>query len=290
MTAKTIYKTFSASDIESFKPAMKIGMLATINDEGLPHLTLLSSLQASSPTQLTFGQFTEGLSKGFIKRNPKTAFLIMTLQKEVSRGKATFTHTAKSGPEYEMYNNIPMFRYNAYFGVHTVYYLDLVEHYGKQNLPMGNIIQAAVKTMIARNLARRPAPRPVLNLWTQELMNKVDNLKFMAYISDDGYPLIIPVIQAQAASSERIIFSTSAYGDELAVIPEGVPMALFGMTLNMEDVLVRGTYRGIRSIGGFRCGVLDVDWVYNSMPPVPGQIYPPLELEPVTVFTTVPSS
>ena len=47
-------KTFSEQDIESFKPEMKIGLLATITEEGLPHLTLISTLQASSP-QSFFG-------------------------------------------------------------------------------------------------------------------------------------------------------------------------------------------------------------------------------------------
>jgi hypothetical protein len=30
--------------------------------------------------------------------------------------------------------------------------------------------------------------------------------------------------------------------------------------------------------------VLDIDWVYNSMPPSHGQIYPEVELEAVTDF------
>jgi hypothetical protein len=30
--------------------------------------------------------------------------------------------------------------------------------------------------------------------------------------------------------------------------------------------------------------MIDLEWVYNSMPPVPGQIYPPTELEPVVNF------
>jgi hypothetical protein len=52
----------------------------------------------------------------------------------------------------------------------------------------------------------------------------------------------------------------------------------------MEDVLLRGSYQGIRRVGGFQAGVVQVDWVYNPMPPVPGQVYPPLELKPVVEF------
>ena len=54
--------------------------------------------------------------------------------------------------------------------------------------------------------------------------------------------------------------------------------------MDMEDVLLRGVYHGVRRIGGVRCGLLQVNWVYNSMPPKPQQIYPELELTPVTEF------
>ena len=125
------FNAFSEEDIRSTQPAMKIGLLATVTPEGLPHVTLLSSLMACGPAQLCFGQFTEGFSKKHILANPKTGFLVMSLDKNLWRGKATYTHYAKQGPEYDYYNNVPMFRYNAYFGVHTVYYLDLVAHSGK---------------------------------------------------------------------------------------------------------------------------------------------------------------
>jgi len=46
--------------------------LATVTPEGLPHVTMISSLMACSPTGLCFGQFTEGMSKKHILDNPKT--------------------------------------------------------------------------------------------------------------------------------------------------------------------------------------------------------------------------
>ncbi|MCX5993381.1 MAG: pyridoxamine 5'-phosphate oxidase family protein, partial [Chloroflexi bacterium] len=133
---KKVYKEFSEQDIESFKPEMKIGLIATVNEAGLPHLTLISTLQACSPTELFWGQFAEGMSKANIRKNPRAGFIVMTLDKNLWRGKADFTRTAKEGSEYELLNNTPMFRYNAYFGIHTVYYMDLVSHSGKQALPM----------------------------------------------------------------------------------------------------------------------------------------------------------
>lgn len=278
------YTAFSKDDIESFAVPMKIGILATINEAGLPHLTLISTLQASSSNQVIWGQFTEGLSKTYVRNNPKIGFLIMTLDKNLWRGRARWTHVESSGKEFDMYNNVPMFRYNAYFGVHTVYYADLVAHYGREALPMRDVMTAAVKTAIAKTLSRGKEDVEVLNPWTRQLLDKMSNLKFLAYVDSDGYPEIIPLIQAQSLDSQHVIFATSAYRQGLEAIREGTTVAVFGMSLDMEDVLLRGLFQGIQRRGSIRCGTVRVDWVYNSMPPVPGQIYPKVDVEAATTF------
>ncbi|MGD0876544.1 MAG: pyridoxamine 5'-phosphate oxidase family protein [Anaerolineales bacterium] len=276
--------SFSEEDILSTRPELKIGLLATITPEGLPHVTLLSSLMACGPAQMCFGQFTEGMSKKHILSNPKVGFLIMSLDKNVWRGKASYTHSAKAGPEYDFYNNVPMFRYNAYFGVHTVYYLSLFAQTGKAPLPMNRIIFAAIQTMLARTLGCKSGTLPVLNEWTRAFLDKIDNLKFLCYVDTDGYPVLIPAIQTQSLDTQHVLFSPSVYTEELAVLPAGVPLAVFSMALTMEDVLLRGTYLGIRRVGGIRAGLVQVDWVYNPMPPVPGQVYPPVDLKQVVAF------
>ena len=276
--------TFSANDIEETQPAMKIGLLATVTPDGLPHVTLLSSLMACESKKLCFGQFTEGMSKKHILDNLKVGFLIMSMNKELWSGKATYTHFSKDGPEYEYYNNVPMFRYNAYFGVHTVYYLDLVSQSGKVSLPMNQVIFAAIQTMLARTLGRKGGRQNVLNNWTRAFLNKLDNLKFLSYVGTDGYPVIIPAIQTQSLDSQHAIFSTSVYKDELENIPTGADLCVFSMALTMEDVLLRGKYLGIRRKVGIRTGVVEIAWVYNPMPPVPGQVYPPVELRTITDF------
>ena len=275
---------FSEEDIQSTRPELKIGLLATVTPEGLPHVTLLSSLMACGPAQMCFGQFTEGMSKKHILTNPKAGFLIMSLDRNIWRGKASYTNYAKAGPEYDYYNNVPMFRYNAYFGVHTVYYLDLLGQTGQRPLPLNRIILAAVQPMLARRLGRRPGKQPVLNSWTCAFLDKLDNLKFLCYVEADGYPVLIPAIQTQSLDAQHVLFSTSVYADELALLPAGVPLAVFSMALTMEDVLLRGTYLGVRRVGGIRAGLVQVDWVYNPMPPVAGQVYPPVELKPVVAF------
>ncbi len=277
------YTSFEPGDMPEFEPDAKIGLIATVNPEGLPHLTLITALQAKTPTSLYWGQFTEGTSKKHVKKNPKTAFLIMTLNKELWRGRALWTGEVREGPDYEMFNKKPMFRYNAYFGIHTVHYMDLVETRGREKLPMGGIIRGALLTGLFKGGAKKKGAR-VLKPWAEGLFNRMDALKFLACVGSDGFPAIIPIIQCQAAGSGRLAFSPSAYQEELSAVPAGSNVAVFGITFDMEDVLVRGVFNGYSRYRGGKLGTIDIDWVYNPMPPKQGQVYPAVELRPVTEF------
>ncbi len=276
-------QTFDYHALKVTAPAEKIGLVATINPAGLPHLTLITSLRAAAPRQLTLGEFCKGSSKKHMPQNTRVGFLIMTRDRTLWRGKAHWTHLRQEGPEYEQYNNLPMFRYNAYFGINTVHYLDLKAMSGPQKLPMGAILGGALRTRLAKRALANVSSEKILKPFAYRLLNRMDSLKFIAFIDEDGYPRIIPVIQCQAADCSRLVFARQPYGIELARIPQDSTVALFGLTMAMEDVLVRGRYREDR-----RCltglGIVEIDWVYNSMPPCHGQIYPSEALTPVVDF------
>ena len=56
------------------------------------------------------------------------------------------------------------------------------------------------------------------------------------------------------------------------------------MNLEMESVLIEGKFIGIQNKLGIKVGLVDIDRVYNSMPPKHGYIYPKEKLQPVTEF------
>ena len=282
---KKILTQFNQKDLKHFEPEAKVGIIATVNPEGLPHITLITALQAKTPEKLIWGQFSEGQSKQNVQINPKTGFLIMTMDRSLWRGKAQWTHNITHGEDYEMFNNKPMFRYNAYFGIHTVHYMNLVETYGKESLPLLQIALGSILTKLAKSAARlNSKSKRILKLWAEGLFNRLDAIKFLSYIGNDGFPVIIPLIQCQAADSTRLVFSPAAYKEELGTLRQGSNVAIFGLTMEMEDVLTRGVFTGLEKHRGITLGCVDINWVYNSMPPTPGQIYPASELKAVEIF------
>lgn len=275
---------FSESDIKAFAPSEKVGIIATVTPDGLPHISLLTSVMASTPTQLTIGEFCQGLSKDYMRQTGKIGFAILTLDKKLWRGKALWTHLKKEGPEYETYNQQPMFRYNTYFGINTVHYLDLKETTTGNSLPLASIVRSALLTKMAKNGAVKNDEKKVFSHFGKALFNRLDALKFLSFVAEDGFPAIIPVIQCQAAGESRLAFHPGAFSDELSLLEPGMTVAVFGLTMQMEDVLVRGVFSGYARYRGVKLGALDTDWVYNSMPPNHGQIYPPVPLKAVVNF------
>ncbi len=251
----------------------KIGILATADDQGYPHLTFISSLQAKGEAQMTFGQFCQGLSKEFIRVNPQVSFLIMNADMELWRGRARFTHTATSGEDYEIYNNKPLFRYNSYLGFNTIYYMDLVGITGKERLNlakigMGGVLSRAAKPWAAEN------KKGALTHIGKKLFGDIAGLKYLAFAGEEGWHRIIPIIQGTNAGSDRILFATTPYQKEIKAIPTGAKVAVLALNLKMQSVLVKGTFTGIKRRGLIPAGTVEIERVYNSMPPKAQYIWP----------------
>lgn len=276
--------TFSEEDILLTKPAETVGLAATLNDQGLPHISMITSLQAIGPRSMTAGEFCKGLAKEYMERKRKVGFLIMTLDREFWTGKALWQNKENKGPEFEEYNSLPMFRYNSYFGINTVHYLDLISLTKKAPLPMGAIIASALRTRASLPFVSSKQGESILNPFSVNLINKIDSLIFLSFIDDDGFPIVVPAIQAISHRGNSIIFNASPFSQNLKKLKPGAHAAVFCMNLQMESVMLRGTFRGFKKTIFGRTGLIGLDWVYNSMPPSHGQIYPEVKLEAVKSF------
>ena len=88
------------------------------------------------------------------------------------------------------------------------------------------------------------------------------------------------MIQARSVSNSRILLTPAPYKKLTEGLQDGDRASLFAANLDMEAVLMKGSYRKLA--GGF--GAVDVDRVYNSMPPLHRYIYPASPWAAVTEF------
>ncbi len=267
-------KNINKETIEEFSKTYKIALISTIDDEGEPHISFITTLQARDNSSLMSGEFITGLSKRFMQERNKTGFLVMSLKKEWWNGKAVWKEKKTSGEDFDMYNQIPMFRYNTYFGIHTVHYYDLESISEKRSLNMGGIITNAVANTIIKSSFKGKEHPQALRKWAFDLLKGIATLKFISYIDDDGFPVIYPIVQAQACDRGRIVIPLNPYTKELSQIKDGTKAAIMGMNLDMEDVLIKGTFNGYKKTPLGKMAYLDIERVYNSLPPKHGYIYP----------------
>jgi len=193
-------------------------------------------------------------------------------------------YPAHDGPDYDLFNQSPMFRYNAYFGIHTVHYMDLLSVCGPEPLSLPGVAAGMVTTAATRRFSGTGLGPAILKPWAQRLLARPDTLKFLAWIGPDGFPDLVPVVPCQTADSRRLVFAPTVYRALLARLVPGETVALFGLNLAMESVLVRGHFTGYRGLlgPGLGTGLIDINWVYNSMPPKHGTVYPAQPMDPVT--------
>jgi hypothetical protein len=272
-------ETITPEAMKLFASDSKIALIAVRDESGYPHITMMSTLMAKDEKSVMFGQFCEGLSKKFIHERPKTAFLLMSVDKEMWRGKAVFTGTAATGPEFDIFNSKPLFRYNTYFGIGRVYYLDLVEITEKEALPMGAVIRSALVTR-CRKGGVRGNENGALSHISRALADGLATLKFIAAEDEQGFCNITPIVQAASSTDGRIVFTRKPYADELKKLKPGQKAAVFAMNLSLESVLIKGVYRGLEK----GLCVLDAEKVYNPLMPLPGYIYPKPPLREVAEF------
>lgn len=260
-----------AKTVEMLKNDSKIGVLATMDDDGYPHLTFISSLMALGDDQIIWGKFCEGMSKKLICKRPDVQFLALNADMDFVRGSARFTHTETTGEEYDLFNNKPLFRYNSYFGFSKIFYMDLLNITDLHKLKMPKIVIGAILTRIAA-IFHTNSKNKALTKIGKDMFSELDSLKFLCYADSDGLHSIVPIIQAGAAGTDRIVFSTAMFGSEIKKIPNGAKAAILCVNLKMESVLTQGVFKTVTGVPS--AGVFDIERVYNSMPPLLEYIYP----------------
>jgi hypothetical protein len=276
----------SAAQIKTLESDRKFAILGTLDDGDLPHLTLVTSLQAKDATRLMFGQFCEGRAKSNLTRDVRAGFLVLDGSGSLISGTARWSSCATSGTDYEAYNRKPMFRYNAYSGIHRVHYLDLVHVAAPQRMDVTRATLGALAAGLARLGSRRHDGEQALTPWAVRHINGLRTLKFAGVVGSDGFPRIAAAVPCSALGHGRLALGSSSLGVDTTTFERGDSVAVLALNLQFESVMVRGRLSGVRRTVGGRMHIVEIEDVYNSMPFKQGPIYPMPPLKAVTDFET----
>ncbi len=267
-----------ARDAEDFSSPYKVALVASHDEQGDVHITLLSSLMNRGDREMIVGEFVEGSSKTFFHERPKAGFLIMNQSMCLWTGTMDFYDSKMEGEEYIAYNKMPLYRFNTYCGIHRVHYATLRNISDKKKLNLAGIVANTLRVALRAPFSKGD-DRDVFNAWTRQHTKKMTTLYFIGFTDREGYPRIVPIIQGRSNSNSRVLFTLAPYKKDLSALVNGQRVSIFALNLDMEAVLLKGTYLKKRSYG-----TVDVDRVYNCMPPIHRYIYPEIPWETVEAF------
>ncbi len=278
---------FSDNLIAFTQPEIMVKLVSTIDSRGWPHITIITSNRAKSRDQIVWGQFFAGTSKENVQKNPKQGIFYMTPEAPFKfiQVKADFTHTKKEGEDLEYFNQLDFFRYLTYINVYKVFYNDLVAVTHIRDLPPGSIPRKIFKAIIKE--AKTNLEEKRLNVIGYKLFTDKIGIRAIAYIDpSDGYPVVIPHLQLNAVDHNRLYFPLTALKEDFLKIPVNSKVAVIAANFDMASQVVKGTFTGIQSVEDIEYGLIDIEEIYNSSPPIVGKIYPEIETRPkVNKFT-----
>lgn len=272
--------------IKFTQPEVMVKLISTIDPRNWPHITLISSNRAISEDQIVWGEFTKGLSKEYVQKNPKQGLFYMTAETPFKfiQVKADFSHTKIEGEDIENFNKSDFMRYFTYVSIYKVYYNNIVAATTIRELPFGGISRKITKEIIKS--AKTELDEKKLNIIGYKLFTNPIGIRALSYIDpSDGYPIIVPHLQLQAVDHNRLYFPLTALKEDLVKIPIDTKVAVFAANFDMASQVVKGTFTGVHKVGETEYGLIEIEEVYNSSPPITGIIYPKIAVKPkVTNF------
>ena len=262
--------------IKFTQPEVMVKLISTIDPRNWPHITYISSNRVISEDQIVWGEFSKGLSKEYVQKNPKQGLFYMTAETPFKfiQVKADFSHTKIEGKDIENFNKSDFMRYFTYVSIYKVYYNNIVAATTIRELPFGGISRKITKEIIKS--AKTGLDEKKLNIIGYKLFTNPIGIRALSYIDpSDGYPIIIPHLQLQAVDHNRLYFPLTALKEDFLEIPVNSKVAVFAANFDMASQVVKGTFTGIHEVGEIEYGLIDIEEIYNSSPPITGIIYPP---------------
>ncbi len=248
--------------LEALRGEMTPKFLATRSAQGIPNVVPCISLQPADdpPDTLFFGNFLLRKSIRNLEQDSRVGILVVTPELNGWVLQADFVEFQRTGPFVERQMNGPLLRYNAYTGIRNAGILKARSVQGEFAI---NKLQVARDYMLTR-LATLRGPAggsATMPLAARREFGKMAAVKVLAWIGEDGYPKVAPILSLQPAGKSALVCRRG----QLPVPPNGAAVATNVLTLEAVSYQAKGEWLQSGAIGAIRVGE-----VYAGGPPYPG--------------------
>lgn len=252
--------------LEALRGEMTPKFLATRSPDGVPNVVPLISLQPAddAPDTLFFGNFLLRKSIRNLEQDARVGILVITpaLQGWILTG--DFVEFQRSGPYVERQMAGSLLRYNAYTGIRNAGVIRLRSLAGAFAIPRLKVVLDYLRARLAGLRAAPDGGESVaVPLAARREFARLTAVKVLAWIGEDGYPMVVPCLSLQPAGERALSAWRAPRG--LPMPPAGAPAAANLLTLEAVSYQAKGRWSG-----GRRAGALQVEELYAGGPPLPG--------------------
>lgn len=249
--------------LQALQGEMTPKFLASRSAAGVPNVVpVVSTLPADDqPDTLFFGNFLLRKTIRNLNEDGRVGLLVITPQLEGWVLKGQFLEFQRTGPYVERQMNSSLLRYNAYTGIRNagiigVHSVEAAFSISKWQVARDYLLARLSAFGSARDGGVR-LPLPV-----QREFAKMIAIKVLAWVGEDGYPIVVPALSLQPAGETSLVCRKSKR------FPEPSPGAWVAANiLTFEAISYQVKGRWARTD---KTGVIQVQEVYAGGPPLPG--------------------
>ena len=238
--------------------------LATRSSDGVPNVVPCVSIlpAADQPDTVFFGNFLLRKSIKNLQADARVGILVITPELRGWRLTGDFVEFQRTGPYVEQQMSSSLLRYNAYTGVRNAGIIRVRSVEGSFAISK---LQVAKDFALARlaALTQRRNGGITLPLAVRREFARMVAIKVLAWIGEDGYPGIVPMLSLQPAGDRSLACWKSS--NQFPAPPADALVATNILTFEAISYQAKGRW----SARGRR-GAIAVQEVYAGGPPYPG--------------------
>ena len=256
---------------EALSGEMTPKFLATVDAQGKVNVVLIATLEPNGERKVAYADFLMNKTAKNLDENSKVGVLVITEGLDWWSMTGDFTGWEKTGPLVDHFNEMDLFKYNAYTGVRRAGKIDLrtMEDSGKVG-KLALLADFGITKMKSGSFAREGGagkmPPPVA-----EKYGRLMGVKILAYVRNDGYPECFVIQSAQPADNKTLVFGTLSASSKIAQLPEKTFCAVNVVTFEPVSYQVKGVFTGFSGTLWGKMGAIEIESVWCTSPPLCGE-------------------